>query len=522
MVGLLRLSPGDVFAGDFEVRQILAKGGMGTVYAVFDRAAGEERALKVLLPELVADESSRRRFAQEARVAGDIPSEYVPHVHRAGIDEATGTPYIAMDLLRGHDLRRHVTDHGRLTVEQARPLLAQLAEALAAAHRVGLVHRDLKPENVFLDESDGVLRVKLLDFGVSKVLDAHRTSATGTAAVGSPMWMAPEQTSAGGRIAPATDVWALGLLVFYLLTGKLYWRTAHDGSGVAGLMREMHVDPMEPPTARAAQLAPDVRLPPGFDGWFLRATARRPSERFRDASEAFEALRPVLAPRERPVDRSALAFASTLELDRAELTRPRPSSPAPGAGAHPPRASATPSHPAPEPSQGRPGASPGAAPDPSGQAGSTPGAAPHASRGYAGSSSGAAGEPTGRGDRSTGPAPWAAASPAAPGAVHEPVGATPHGAESSSPWTPAWHEGAAASPGGPPRASAAAPPPRRGRSVILWGALLLVAGLAIALLTGVIVWVALTLTEPGRAAPPPEPAPVPAHPEPMEPLEVRP
>src|SRR5688500_13743391 len=211
MVAALRLTPGATFAADYEVRELLAEGGMGTVYSVIDRTCGEPRALKVLLPELVADETSRRRFAQEANVAAQIESTHVPRIYRAGIDDATGIPFIAMELLQGKDLRKHIKEHGPLSLDEARPILEQLGDALAAAHRRGLVHRDLKPENVFIVEQNGERRVKLLDFGVAKVIDVHRTSAIGTGAIGSPLWMSPEQTSAGGRIAPSTDVFAFGL-----------------------------------------------------------------------------------------------------------------------------------------------------------------------------------------------------------------------------------------------------------------------------------------------------------------------
>ncbi len=308
MAGLLRLTPGEVFASRFEIRAALAEGGMGTVYAVTDRADGSSRALKVLLPELVVEERSRIRFNQEARVGAQIDSPYVPRVFGSGIDER-GIPWIAMELLEGRDLRQHIRERGALGLEEARPILDQVGSALAAAHRRGLVHRDLKPENVFLHDQGGTTVVKLLDFGVAKVIDLHRTSATGTGAIGSPMWMAPEQTSAGGRIAPSTDVWAYALLTFFVLTGRFYWKAAQDDSGVGGLLRELHLDPVDPPSTRAALLAPHVRLPAGLDAWFLRAMQRPSTERFRDAGEALEALRPLL----RPADRSPQAFASTAD-----------------------------------------------------------------------------------------------------------------------------------------------------------------------------------------------------------------
>jgi serine/threonine protein kinase len=364
MAGHLRLAPGDVFAGVFEIREVLAEGGMGTVYAARDRSSGEDLALKVLLPELLTEERSRHRFVQEARVLADLRTPYVPRIHRTGIDDASGQPFIAMDLLHGRDLRRYVDEHGAIGLEDARPLLLQLAEALAAAHRSGLVHRDLKPENVFLEDIPGAMRVKLLDFGVAKILDLDRTSATGTGAVGSPMWMAPEQTSAGGRIAPSTDVWAFGLLTFYVLTGCIYWKTMHDGSGIGGLLREMHVDPVEPPSVRAAELAPEIQLPPGLDDFFARALTRDHAVRFRDADEMLPALKVALHP-SRLTDRSAMAYAPTMEVSTAAVReaaarlpeRPGASMPVSAAvstavstamstaAAHPPR----PSPPAPEP-----------------------------------------------------------------------------------------------------------------------------------------------------------------------------
>ncbi|MBX3271037.1 MAG: protein kinase [Sandaracinaceae bacterium] len=307
MVGMLRLGRGDRFAGELEILRVIGSGGMGTVYAARELATGEVRALKLLLPDLLVDAVSRRRFTQEAEIASAIESPYVPQVHRGGVDPATSTPYIVMELLEGEDLRARVEREGALALDVTRAVLEQLTHALGAAHRAGIVHRDLKPPNVFLQATPGgEVLVKLLDFGVAKLLDAHRTSATGTGAVGSPMWMAPEQTSTGGRIAPSTDVWALGLLVFYLLTGKVFWTAAHDHQGVTGLLREIHLDPIPLPSVRARQLGGTPPLPEGFDAWFERAVCREQRLRFRDASIAMEALRPAL---QSPSERAAIADA---------------------------------------------------------------------------------------------------------------------------------------------------------------------------------------------------------------------
>jgi len=314
MMGLVRLSPGDVFAGDFEIVRSVAGGGMGTIYEARDRTADRAvRALKILHPQLVADESSRRRFLQESRVASRVPSAHVPRVFRSGIDPVSGTPFISMELLVGRDLRQHIEERGAVGTEEALRIFGQVSEALVAAHRIGLVHRDLKPENIFLCDGEGPPLVKLLDFGVSKLIDVHRTSGRGTGAVGSPMWMAPEQTSAGGRIAPATDVWALGLTTFYALCGTIYWRAARGESGVAGLLREIHLDPIQRPSERARELGLSVALPAGYDDWFLRAMRRDGTERYADAGLAMDALRIGLDPS--GADHSAAAFASTLAFE---------------------------------------------------------------------------------------------------------------------------------------------------------------------------------------------------------------
>jgi serine/threonine-protein kinase len=309
MVALLRLGPGTLFASDFEIRELIAEGGMGMVYAATDRLTGEACALKVLLPELVADEETRRRFAQEARIGVAIDSPHVPRVTRAGIDEATGMPWIAMELLHGQDLHAYVKQRGPLPREEAADILDQLGSALAAAHAKGLVHRDLKPQNVFLERGPGGLRVKLLDFGVAKIIDVKRSAGTGTAAIGSPLWMAPEQTSAGGRISPATDVFAYGLLAFYVLTGRIYWRSAHDGRSIGGLMRELFVDEPEPASSRARAVAPGIELPPGFDAWLARTLCRDASRRFANGGEASRALGPVFRD-----PNAAMGYASTMEV----------------------------------------------------------------------------------------------------------------------------------------------------------------------------------------------------------------
>jgi serine/threonine protein kinase len=220
------LAPQSIFAGQFRVIQPLAQGGMGTIYQVEQLPTGHPRALKVILPEYAQDPRARARFEQEARIAARIESEHVAQVIAAGVDPGTNTPWLAMELLQGKDLGAVLTERGRLPLAEVLEMLKQLAHALSAAHRIGVIHRDLKPENVFVAtsrRSDTAFTVKVLDFGVAKWLQESRPGQA-TAVVGSPLWMAPEQLDARGILGPHTDIWAVGLLAFAMLVGKPYWR----------------------------------------------------------------------------------------------------------------------------------------------------------------------------------------------------------------------------------------------------------------------------------------------------------
>jgi len=175
--------------------------------------------------------------------------------------------------------------------------MAELCHALEAAHRQGIVHRDVKPENIFLAEAKrhgGTFAVKLLDFGIAKVVADARTRAT--EAMGTPFWMAPEQTEHGSTITPRTDVWPLGLLAFWMLTGRSFWRAANaeDPSAITAL-REIAFEPIPSPEARAAELGVPGVLPQGFTPWFERCVTRETAARFADAGEAFRAFDPLLS-----------------------------------------------------------------------------------------------------------------------------------------------------------------------------------------------------------------------------------
>ncbi|MFO0685328.1 MAG: protein kinase [Sandaracinus sp.] len=302
MAGLPTLAPGTVFARDFQVVGLLAEGGMGAVYVVEQISTGKRRALKIMLPQLVEDRRARERFAMEARIGAQIQSEHIVDVVAAGVDEATQTPWLAMEMLEGQDLSQLMRVRGRLPLEEVVEMLQQLGEGLGPAHAKGIVHRDLKPENLFIAVSRrrGVpFTLKVLDFGIAKLTQESRATASATAAIGSPMWMAPEQTEQSAQLRPATDVWAIGLIAFFMLTGRYYWRVANEPEvRLTALFTEVLVTPLDPPTVRAAQAGLAHLLPPGFDVWFSRCVARAPEQRYADAAAAIAAIGPGFSLRE--------------------------------------------------------------------------------------------------------------------------------------------------------------------------------------------------------------------------------
>lgn len=312
---------GQVFSGEYRVEARLGSGGMGAVYLVEQLTTGRRRALKVMHPGLVRDERARERFLREAKVSAQIESAHVVEVIGAGVDEPTGTPWLAMELLEGEDLEAMVGRRGPIPRLEARELLDQTADALAAAHRIGVVHRDVKPENLFVEVSKrrGVpFTVKVLDYGIASVVAGGMTAALATSAIGSPLFMAPEQTEAQGKLRPATDVWAFGLVAFFVLTGRHYWRSANQPEmHISALLREVVVDELVPATVRARELGCEGLLPMGFDAWFASCVERDPARRFADAGAAITALRPLL---EQPS-----ATAPTAPLPQA--TMPLSSSP---------------------------------------------------------------------------------------------------------------------------------------------------------------------------------------------------
>ena len=287
------LAPGAVFHGRYRVLRALKTGGMGAVYEVVDANTASPRALKVMLPSILEDADQRARFSLEARVTGNIDSDHVVRVSDSGIDEASGSPFLVMELLRGEELGELLKRQKTLPPGDVVTYLSQAALALDKTHAASVVHRDLKPDNLFLTQrDDGSPCVKILDFGIAKIVAQNH--ATKTRALGTPLFMAPEQIKGESGIGPRSDLYALAHVAYTLLAGEAYFReeSTSDETLYALLMKIM-AGADEPPSVRALRRA-GVTLPPGFDAWFFKATAVSPDARFDHASAQVAALAEVL------------------------------------------------------------------------------------------------------------------------------------------------------------------------------------------------------------------------------------
>jgi len=311
------LAPGTILVSRYRVLSQIGRGGMGEVFLVEHVHTGDRAALKVLHGNAATDAEAIERFKREARAPARIQSENVVRVLDADTaPEIGGAPFFVMELLNGNDLQKIVTKSGKLPPAEVSRVISQVARALDKAHAMGIVHRDLKPENLFLHHrEDGTTVVKILDFGISKGMEnASLTSAgaqlTATGAVmGTPLYMSMEQ-ALGRRelIGPQTDVWALGLIAIFLLTGQPYWQ----GTTVPDILGKVLGHALYAPTSRW----PD--LPKAIDAWLLRSCARTPHDRFASAGEQSAALAEIL--QGAPMSISAVAHAPTMLPTPAPFT----------------------------------------------------------------------------------------------------------------------------------------------------------------------------------------------------------
>jgi serine/threonine protein kinase len=318
------------------VVSLLGVGGMGEVYEVTDELLGERIALKCLAVRTTLDEHAVRRLKDEVQLARRVTHRHVCRVFDVGfhVSRAPGgpdvtMPFLTMELLRGATLRQRVRDGAGVTPAEALSLFEQLAAGVDAAHDAGVVHADLKSENVMLVEDGAETRAVIMDFGLAKRLDAAalQRAGSGTSIAGTMGYMAPERL-AGGAASPAADIYALGVILFELLAGRLPF--APDAVVAAALARR----PLE---ATESTLS---ALPRGYAPAIARCLAKDPRHRFERASDIVPAVRQASRDsRHRrhmaaAIVLGASSMGSVAVLAR-DATRPEPVHPVPAAEARP-------------------------------------------------------------------------------------------------------------------------------------------------------------------------------------------
>jgi serine/threonine-protein kinase len=286
---------GDLLAGKYRVESVLGMGGMGVVVAARHEQLDKRVAIKFVRPEALGNREAVERFLREARAAVKLKSEHAARVLDVGTLES-GAPYMVMEFLEGSDLGQMLEANGQLTIEQAADWIVQACEALAEAHAAGIVHRDLKPQNLFLARTVGdAFTVKVLDFGVSKsmaALSGAAGSLTHTRAMlGSPLYMAPEQMRSSRNVDARADVWALGVVLYELLTNARPFE--------AETLPELCLMVVSDPPRPVQELRADI--PATLCEIIQRCLSKDPAERFANAGEVAEALAPFASPSVRPI-----------------------------------------------------------------------------------------------------------------------------------------------------------------------------------------------------------------------------
>lgn len=333
--------PGQILAGKYRVEKIIGEGAMGYVLGAYHLELEERVAIKWVRDIGSASPEAIERFLREAKLCAKIQSEHVVRVRDVGRNEK-GAPFIVMELLDGRDLASVVDTHKRVAPPTAVDYVLQALEAVAEAHSMGIVHRDLKLQNLFLARrKDGSELVKVLDFGISKVTNASQAMTMGTAILGSPLYMSPEQMRSSRDVDARSDIWSMGVVLYELLTGTVPF--------MAESLPELCMQVMNAePTAPSALVK---EISPGLEGVLLSCLAKSPSDRPAHVGILAQALAPFATPQSRPsVDRiarilpitpqdpplrapmSSSRLAVPIQARTLAITPDRPSGPLTGSG----------------------------------------------------------------------------------------------------------------------------------------------------------------------------------------------
>jgi serine/threonine-protein kinase len=273
--------------GTYRLTELIGQGGMGLVFVAEHTLIGKRAAVKVVRPELVAQDGVASRFINEARAVNTVGDEHIVDIFDAG-QTPEGVVYCVMELLTGESLQDFHRRAGRVDLDTVLDITLQIARALHACHQKRIVHRDLKPANIFIVQRGGGPFVKILDFGVAKLIGQNGNATHSNAILGTPFYMAPEQCRGSRDLDHRLDVYALGVILYELCTGDLPF----EGNSVADIMIKQATEPPIDPRARAPE------LPEWLSRVILMAMAKNRDARFPDMAAFAAALEEHLPDRE--------------------------------------------------------------------------------------------------------------------------------------------------------------------------------------------------------------------------------
>jgi serine/threonine protein kinase len=278
----MAVTAGLVLDGKYRLISELGEGGMGTVWRAEDLRLDAPVAVKLMHAHAASSPEARARFVREAKATANLRSPHVVQVFDSGVDEATHSPYLVMELLEGESLRDRLARVGPMPAREVSRIVTHVARALVRAHEASIVHRDLKPANIFLVRNADSELAKVLDFGVAKWAAQPLlglATQTGTF-LGTPYYMSLEQIACSKDIDYRSDLWSLAVIAVECMTGRLPFAA----DNLPALALQIAQNRATPPS----RLGP---VPDGFDAWFERATAAHPADRFASAAEQAQALR---------------------------------------------------------------------------------------------------------------------------------------------------------------------------------------------------------------------------------------